>query len=253
MDWDAERYHRVSEPQVAWGRRVLERLAPRPGERILDVGCGTGRLTVAVAERTGALVTGVDRSPAMLRQAAAQSLPHTAFVLADATALPFDAAFDGVFSTATFHWIRGHERLFANLYGALQPGGRLVAQCGGGPNLALLLERAGALMRDPRFERSFRSWSATWYFADVAGTWMRLAAAGFDAPDVWLEPTPTPFQDAASYAEFIATVPLRHHLAALPDDSRASFVDALAAQASADDPPYTLDYWRLNMTAERPA
>ncbi len=72
-DWDATRYHRVPDPQLAWGRRALDRLAPRPGERILDLGCGTGRLTAEIAAGPGTLVVGLDRSAAMLSQARGQT------------------------------------------------------------------------------------------------------------------------------------------------------------------------------------
>ena len=74
-DWDAERYHRVSNPQLEWGRRVLRRLAPQPGERVLDIGCGTGRLTAELVAALGeGTVVAVDRSEAMLREAAAQAV-----------------------------------------------------------------------------------------------------------------------------------------------------------------------------------
>ena len=144
-DWDAARYHRLSNPQLGWGRRVLERLAPAAGERIMDLGCGTGRLTAELVAVIGdGMIVAVDRSETMLRQASAQEPlgPHRVgdntlasgvhFVRADGTLLPFADAFDAVLSTATFHWIRDHEALFVSIYRALVPGGRLVAQCGGG-------------------------------------------------------------------------------------------------------------------------
>ena len=253
VDWDAERYHRLSEPQVAWGRRVLERLDPQPGERVLDVGCGTGRLTAEVAARTVRLVIGADRSATMTAQARARRDPRTAFVLADGQALPFGQAFDAVFSTATFHWIPDHARLFAALHGVLKPGGRLVAQCGGGPNLARLLDRAHALMESPRFKPWFRAWSDPWNFAGVDETRTRLREAGFTSVEVSLEPAPTTFADALAYADFISCVCVRHHVDALPAPERAPFVATLAEETAADDPPYTLDYWRLNIAAVRPA
>ena len=168
-DWDAERYHRLSDPQLEWGRHVLTRLAPRPGERILDLGCGTGRLTREVAATLGCgTVVGLDCSPAMLSQAAAAapvaSGPHAldgiplslVYLLADGAHLPFADVFDAVLSTATFHWIRDHDVLFASIYRALSPGGRLVAQCGGGPNLAGLLGRARRLIAGGTLPRLLR-------------------------------------------------------------------------------------------------
>jgi len=267
-DWDAERYHRVSDPQLEWGRRVLRRLAPQPGERILDIGCGTGRLTAELVAALGqGIVVGIDRSEAMLREAAAQAVeptgPHrlgddrvgvrACFVRADGTALPFVDAFDAVLSTATFHWILDHGQLFASIYRALAPGGRLIAQCGGSANLGRLLDRAGALAERPALARYFQGWQGPWEFADVPTTIQRLDKAGFTAIDVSLEPAPVTFPDRASFCEFVSCVCLRDHLTRLREDDRPQFLDVLADEAAADSPPFTLDYWRLNMAGKKPA
>ena len=133
-DWDAAKYHRVSDPQLAWGRVVAERLVPAAGERILDVGCGTGRLTEEIARTPGITVVGLDRSASMLGQARSRSrtpvvgLPT--YVLADGADLPFVDAFDAIFSAATFHWIPDHDRLFRSLHTALKPGGYFRAEKG---------------------------------------------------------------------------------------------------------------------------
>ena len=254
-DWDAVRYHRLSEPQRAWGQRVLARLAPAAGERILDLGCGTGRLTTEVAAATGNLTIGLDASSAMLRQAATAHPGATlAFVQGDGAALPLaPGTFDAVFSTATFHWIADHDRLFAAVHAVLVPGGRLVAQCGGGPNLARLLERAHTLMDSPEFAAVFTGWSDPWNFATVEATRARLERAGFDQIEVWLEEAPTSMADAAAFADFISCVCVRHHVDKLPPHDRPRFVAALAEQAATDDPPFTLDYWRLNIAARKGA
>lgn len=266
-DWDAERYHRLSNPQFGWGRRVLERLAPRPGERILDVGCGTGRLTAELAAGLHhGWVIGVDVSAAMLAEAAAHGPAavaaagpravgrhpvRLAFVRADGAALPFAGRFDAIVSTAAFHWIPDHDRLFASLYTALAPGGRLVAQCGGGPNLKRLRRRARALMSAPRFQAFFRDWTDPWYYAGIPETRVRLDRAGFTAVEVWLEEAPTSMADARAYADFLSTVCVRAQMDRLPDAERAAFVASLAADAALDEPPFTLDYWRLNIDARK--
>jgi trans-aconitate 2-methyltransferase len=267
-DWDAERYHRLSNPQLGWGRRVLERLAPDPNERILDLGCGTGRLTAELfAVMREGLVVAVDRSQSMLQQAAARNTWHVGphpldpakvparihVVRADGLHLPFSDAFDAVLSTATFHWILDHDLLFASIYRALVPGGRLVAQCGGAGNLATMLARADALRaRDP-FAPYFAGWRDPWNFATVPATIARLDRAGFTAIDVWLEAAPTTLPDRDTYREFLWTVCVREHVARLPEELRPPFLDALAEQAAADSPPFTLDYWRLNIYARKPA
>jgi len=256
-DWNAERYHEVSSPQQAWGRRVLKRLPLEGTEHVLDLGCGTGRITEEIHRRlpAGRLV-GLDRSPAMIAQAKAWlgvRASDVALVLADGAALPFTGAFDAIFSAATFHWIPDHDALFRSIATALRPGGRLVAQCGGGPNVAVLHARTIRLMRDARFAPYFTDWVDPWNFADVETTTRRLESAGFVEIDVFLEAAPTPFGGAAPFEEFIANVCVRHHLALLPPELRQAFLRGLTTAAAADVPAYTLDYWRLNMSARRPA
>jgi trans-aconitate 2-methyltransferase len=276
-DWDAAKYHRISDPQLAWGRAVAARLAPVAGERILDLGCGTGRLTEEIARTSGIHVVGLDRSGAMLREAAARrgqtpatgergltpgpreggqtpgldSCSRLAYVLADGAVLPFAEVFDAVFSTATFHWIPDHDRLFRSVYTALKSGGRVIAQCGGGGNLDRLYGRARALMRSPAYAPYFTTWSSPNHFENVADTEQRLARAGFEHIDVSLVMSPVTFDSGEGFTEFVAAVCLRHHLDRLPGENRDEFMHRITDQATADDPPLTLDYWRLNIAARK--
>jgi trans-aconitate methyltransferase len=258
-DWDASLYHRVSGPQFEWGLGVLDLLAPGRGETILDLGCGTGRLTAEIFRRMGdGRVVGLDRSAAMLATAAEQhrhvrgGTNRFAFVRGDGAALPFVEAFDAVFSAATLHWIADHDAAFRSVFTALKAGGRFVAQCGGGPNLRRLLDGAHRLMESERYREHFRGWSDPWLFADAGATRARLLAAGFDHVETSLVEAPTRLENAAAYQAFIATVCVRHHVDRLPGDERPRFVRDLAEMAAGDDPPYTLDYWRLNISARKP-
>lgn len=272
-DWDAARYHRLSDPQLAWGRTIAARLEPAPGERILDIGCGTGRLTAEIAATPGIVVVGLDRSAAMLQHGGqgkherARKTPKNTeklrderlaghrllYVRGDGAALPFNGVFDAVFSAATFHWISDHDRLFASICHALKAGGRLVAQCGGAGNLQRLYDRARRLRESTRYREWFASWSDPWRFEGVRDTEARLARAGFTAIEVSLVSAPTTLDGPSAYAEFTECVCLRHHLDRLPVHERERFVGDLTGQAAADDPPYTLDYWRLNMSGRRHA
>ncbi len=211
-------------------------------------------------------MVGLDSSSAMLAEAAASShalvsgprdplqpASRVHYVRADGATLPFAGAFDAVFSTAAFHWIPDHERLFASIHIALAPGGRLVAQCGGGPNLQRLLDRTHALMDSPEYCDYFNGWQDPWYFADIASTLLRLEATGFTMAAVSLEAAPTVLDDAAAYMDFLSCVCVRHHVDRLPPEQRAGFLARLAEQAANDDPPFTLDYWRLNISAVKPA
>lgn len=255
-DWDAAKYHRISDPQLAWGRAVAARLLPVAGERILDIGCGTGRLTSEIAAQPEIMVVGLDRSAAMLQEAirqvpAAESARPPAYVRGDGAALPFFNAFDAVFSAATFHWVPDHDRLFASIHRALKKGGRLIAQAGGAGNLELLYGRARRLMHSPRYAQFFTSWSEPCHFENVPDTEARLRRAGFIDIDVSLVIAPVPFEQPDQYAEFVAAVCLRHQLDRLPAGERDGFMNQVTEQALTDDPRLTLDYWRLNISARK--
>ena len=149
-EWNAAEYHRLSAPQFQWGQRVLGELRLRGDECLLDAGCGTGKLTrILLQNLPRGSVVGLDVSRNMVLHARKNLQPdfgdRVRFVAADLVALPFRNCFDGVFSTASFHWVLDHNALFRNLHGALRPGGWLHAQCGGGPNLARLRQRVRAL------------------------------------------------------------------------------------------------------------
>ena len=256
-EWNADSYHQVSRPQVEWGLALLDRLLLEGHELVLDVGCGTGRLTEKLLERLPqGRVVAIDLSANMLHVAREFLRPRfgnqCAFVKADASQLPALGA-DAIFSAATFHWVRDHPRLFRSLYDALKPGGRIVAQCGGGPNIARLHDRAEALMRESRFAPFFRSWQDPWEFADAATTARRLDDAGFEDIRTSLVPAPVKQPDAATFRTFITTVICHPHLGYLDDQAlRENFVQRLTEQASGDNPPFELDYWRLNLDARKP-
>ena len=253
-EWDASAYHVLSEPQFAWAQRLLARVRLDGDECVLDAGCGSGRVTAMIAARLErGFVVGCDLSANMTR-AAAKSLGSGgragAVVRADLSMLPFRGVFDLIFSSATFHWIRDHDQLFAELRSALGGSGRLEAQCGGGPNLATIHARADALAATEPFRAYFAQWEEPWLFASPEETTARLERAGFTAIDCWLEHAPTSFPDGERFGAFIESVVMRPFLARLPEPAlRRAFLDAIIARAAGDDPAFTLDYWRLNISA----
>ncbi|MET0650755.1 MAG: methyltransferase domain-containing protein [Pyrinomonadaceae bacterium] len=257
-EWDAASYHRLSAPQFSWGSQVLDRLRLEGGETVMDAGCGTGRLTAGLLERLArGRVVAVDLSQNMLEEARAHLSPRfggkVAFVRADLAALPFDESFDGVFSTAAFHWVPDHPRLFRSLYASLKSGGWLVAQCGGGPNIARLMRRASVLMATEPYAAHFSGWKDSKVFADDVTAAGHLSAAGFTYVETSLEAAPTVLSGADEFREFLTTVNMHSHLARLPEGSlRRRFVEELTEQAAHDDLPYSLDYCRLNISARRP-
>lgn len=255
-EWDAATYHVISNPQLAWGLRVLERLSLRGDEVVLDAGCGSGRLSAALLERLprGRLIA-VDRSANMLQEARKNLAPfgeRVTYVQAELTTLVSPEPADVVFSNATFHWVLDHPALFRAVHRALRPGGRLHAQCGGAGNLVLIHAFAEELRRSPRFARWFEGWQEPWEFATAEETRARLLTAGFTDVETSHEDAPTPFDGAESYRRFVASVVLRLDLGRLPGEpERAAFLDEIVARAGNVTPPFTLDYRRLNLTATR--
>jgi trans-aconitate 2-methyltransferase len=251
-EWNSSVYHRLSGPQVSWGKKVLSRLRLRGDEIVLDAGCGTGRLTADLVEALPqGRVVGIDLSQNMLSSAREHLQGkfggHVSLVACDLLHLPFKHAFDGIVSTAAFHWVLDHNRLFLNLREALIPGGWLEAQCGGGPNLARLRKRADVLATG-EFASHFAGFHEPWLYQDAKDAAATMRRAGFTDVETSIEPALTVLESAEQYIQFVRNIILREHLRRLPsEDLRDLFMTKLAEQAAADDPPFSLDYWRLNL------
>jgi trans-aconitate 2-methyltransferase len=169
-------------------------------------------------------------------------------------ALPFHDAFDGIFSTAAFHWVLDHNALFSNLFAALRPGGWLHAQCGGGPNLAQLRQRVRALSQAAEFSPWLGEFSEPWYFSDDHGAAARLRCAGFEQVAANLEVAPVHVSSNEEFQDYLRTFVLHRHLELLPSEAvREELLRQAAAASANDNPPWTLDYWRLNLRARKPA
>lgn len=255
-EWNAEAYHALSDPQFRWGLQVLERVAVRGDETLLDAGCGTGRLTAELAKKVPkGRILACDLSENMVERAKEylepQFGPRVRVFQADMARLQLSAEVDGIFSTAAFHWVEDHQALFASLYRALRPGGWLVAQCGGAANLARLYGRVRELMHK-EFAPYFQDWKSHTYFATPAETTRRLREAGFSDAESYIALAPTEFKGADAFREFIRTVCVHKHLKVLPPELHERFLDPLVTEAAADDPPFTLDYQRLNISARKP-
>ena len=256
-EWNAAEYHRLSNPQMDWGMRLLELLPAHETDTVLDAGCGSGRLTVELAARIprGRLIA-LDLSHNMATKAREELARAAIPVLvanASLTALPLAHAVDGVFSSAVFHWVQNHDRLFAEIFRALKPGGWVLAQCGGGPNLESTHARAKRILSHADFVPYFRNWRAPWNFATAPQTAERLRRTGFEGVEAWLHTAPTTLESAENYRDFLATVILHPHLAQIQNALlRERLLDEMTATAARDAPPFTLDYWRLTMRARRP-
>jgi SAM-dependent methyltransferase len=256
-EWDAAEYHRLGNPQFEWALRVLERLPLRGDETVLDAGCGSGRVTEKLLERLPrGHVIAVDASRNMLEAAREHLAPRfgdrTRFVHADLLSLDLEQAADVVFSTATLHWVLDHDRLLPRLFAALRPGGRLLAQCGGGDNVRRIRDRAPAILSRPPYADHFARWRAPWLFAGPEETAARLQRAGFVDVETGLEAVTPVLPDGPTYRAFLEKVVVFSYLEVLPDALRSSFLDAMVEAGAHDAPPWSLDYVRLNLSGRRP-
>lgn len=258
LEWDAAEYEVVSVPHVGWGvgllRCALERRPLRGDETTIDAGCGTGKITeLLLRHLPGGKVLAVDASAAMV-EAARKRFAGDGRVRVeqqDLVQLQLQRPVDLIFSTATFHWIQDHERLFGRLARALKPGGRLVVQCGSKGNIARIMEAAEEVMDGERFRGFFEGWEGPWNFADAETTGERLEAAGFEKVETWLQDEVTRFGSRDELARFLKTVVLGRHLERLPESEHQPFADAVAQKAAATEGALAIDYVRLNILATR--
>ena len=255
-EWDAAEYEKLSVPQTRWGAGVLGRLDLRGDEAAIDAGCGTGRVTELLLERLPeGSVLAVDRSRAMVEAARRRFAgnPRVWVECRDLLDLEVDEPVDLIFSTATFHWIKDHDRLFGNLAVALKPQGRLIAQCGGEGNISRATEAANDTVREERFRRYFEGWQDDKNYADPETTARRLQAAGFEEIQTWLHDEVAAFDSVDGLARFLGVVVLGGHLERLPEEEGTSFVAEVAEKVAAVDGTPALDYVRLNIVARRAA
>jgi trans-aconitate methyltransferase len=247
QNWNPESYRAGAAFVADYGRALLEILDPQPGEDILDLGCGDGRLTQEIAA-CGARVLGLDSSAEQVRAARALGLEAQEGSGED---LDFEARFDGVFSNAALHWMKDADAVLAGVYRALRPGGRFVAEFGAAGNVKLIqsalhegLERRGldAATTNP------------WYFPAKADYEAQLCQAGFQVPLIEDFDRPTPLPGAmAEWLEIFAGP----YLGLLEAEERPIFLaevsDRLAPELQQADGTWMADYRRLRFLAVKPA
>ncbi|MCW2991082.1 MAG: Methyltransferase type 11 [Solirubrobacterales bacterium] len=246
-EWDGKTYDRISGPMENMAMPVLERLELRGDETVVDAGCGSGRVTEALLERLPeGRVIAVDASQDMLDAAAARlNDGRVTYLRADLAALDIPEPADAILSTATFHWIADQAALYWALRGALKPGGRLVAQCGGEGNILDVREAVGAVAAaDPEIGAALGDYHP-WRFLAPDETRGHLAAAGFADAKVWLQDWTV---DAPDGRTWLKTINLGGHVARIGDPALADrFIAAVHEHLGGD--PLSIAYVRLNIDA----
>ena len=244
QEWDPKRYGTEAGFVAELGKPVLELLAPRSGERVLDLGCGDGVLTAKIARR-GCDVIGVDASEEMVEAAKAIGVQAR---LGDGAALSFDAEFDAVFSNASLHWMTPPEAVARGVWRALRLGGRFVGEFGGRGNVATIINAIEASLGDRGVVVA-----NPWYFPSAADYAELLESTGFKVHAIELFHRPTPLRgDVRGWLETFA----QHYLAAVAADQREELVDeivgSLGAVMSDEEGNWFADYVRLRFNAEKP-
>jgi trans-aconitate methyltransferase len=246
--WDAARYAATGRFVSDLSREVVDLLDPRPGERILDLGCGDGALTQRMAD-AGVSVVGVDASTSMVAAAASRGVDAR---VCDARALPFEAEFDAVFSNAVLHWIPETDAgaVLEGVARALVPGGRFVAEFGGKGNIAAIhVALMAACARRGVDWRALRPW----YYPSADAYGARLEAHGFEVHSIELVPRPTRLP--SSMADWLGTFAVPW-LDSVPAQERGALVEEVVALLEpalrCEDGSWTADYVRLRFRASIP-
>ena len=241
--WNAEQYEGGHSYVWQFGGSLLELVQPRSGERILDLGCGTGQLTAEIAA-TGAQVVGLDSSPEMLGQAR-QNYPDLKFVLADATSFHFDELFDAVFSNAALHWVKNVEAAVQCIAAALRPRGRFVAEFGGQGNIAIILEALNTVFGAAAEER------CPWWFPSVGQYASVLERHGLEVRQASLFDRPTPIEGERGMEDWLEMF-CGNYLRGLDAKGAKERVREVAAHLRPKlyrEGVWTLDYRRLRIVA----
>jgi trans-aconitate methyltransferase len=245
--WNAEVYRRNARFVSDLGMPVVALLDPRPGERILDVGCGDGALTRKLRDM-GCELVGIDSSPELIRAALDLGLD---VAVEDATTMSFDEEFDAVFSNAVLHWIRDADRVIGNVFRALRNGGRFVAECGGHG----CVETIRTALITELEKRGYDGAAADpWYFPTTEDYASRLAKAGFRVEYIEIIPRPTSLPgDITGFLETFGG----SFTSVLPPNERAAYIDDVRDRVKpalcGEDGRWTADYTRLRFKAFKSA
>jgi trans-aconitate methyltransferase len=250
--WDSRLYDESFGIITQLGTGVVELLAPHPGARIIDLGCGTGALTAQIAA-AGAEVLGIDASEAMISRAR-ELYPQLRFEVATGQHFAVEAPVDAVFSNAALHWMSPPEAVAASVARALEPGGRFVAEMGGIGNIATIIAATYQALAEEGIPREHVR--NPWYFPSIGEYASLLERAGFEVRFMQLFDRPTPLDDCPNGMADWLRMFGGDLLAPVPAERRARVqerVNELSRPRLQREGRWVADYRRLRFMAVKPA
>ena len=247
-NWNATLYDQKHSFVSEYGKSLIPLLDPQSGESILDIGCGTGHLTNAIAE-SGAHVIGLDSSASMI-EIARTTYPDLEFVVANARNFSFPTPFDAVFSNAALHWIPEAEEVVRSIATALKPGGRFVAELGGKGNVATIISALQQSLREiAGIEADFG-----WYYPSIGEYTPLLEQYGLTVQLALLFDRPTKLEDGEQGLRNWLLMFCRDILENLPDETRSRVIERTEARARDllfKEDCWIADYRRLRVVAHK--
>lgn len=226
MEFDGTKYAAASTHQKEWGAKLMSELSLRGDERILDLGCGDGALTAALADLAPeGSALGIDASEGMIRAAAQQERSNLTFERLDINKMDFADEFDLVFSNAALHWVKDHGRLLARIHHALKPGGAARLNFAGEGNCSTLFKVVQQAMGLGEYAAYFNAFEWPWYMPSVDGYCEVLERSPFDEFRAWGENADRHFPDAEAMVKWIDQPSLVPFLTHVDDADKAAFRD----------------------------
>jgi trans-aconitate methyltransferase len=245
-DWNPSLYDQKHAFVFEYGKDLISLLQPRPGETILDLGCGTGHLTQAIAA-SGARVIGIDSSPQMI-ETARKTYPKREFLVADARNFSFPFAFDAIFSNAALHWIPEAEQVVQRIAASLNTGGRLVVEFGGKGNIAHIIT---AIQQSTGELLSLKA-DSDWYYPSIGEYATLLEKHGLEVRSALLFDRPTQLQDGEQGLRNWIKMFRESLFVAIPDDAKEQVLATIEAKLRDvlfKDGHWFADYRRLRIVA----
>ena len=256
-EFNGEKYSKASAHQTEWGGKVIEGLGIKEDSRILDLGCGDGKLSHALAlHAKKGMVVGIDASLGMLDKAKELSSPNLEFIHMDINDMLFESEFDIIFSNAALHWVHDHKKLLGNCYRALKPGGRIRFNFAGEGNCQTLFSVVRELMRKEKYAPHFAAFVWPWYMPSVGEYERLMVKTDFINSKVWGQPADRYFESAAEITGWIDQPSIVPFLREIDDDKakqafRDEAVKMMLEKTHQENGTYFETFYRINVEGEK--